>query len=574
MTIQERVSAVREWMREQGISAFVVPTIDPHNSEYVPAHWQCREWLTGFTGSAGTAVVTLTDARLWTDSRYWLQATAQLEGTPFTLMREDVDPSIEEWLSNDNFPAVNGGVYGGGGNSGEPPYYYNPRHLPDPFDLWWEDRPAFPLSEAWIMPDEIAGESAASKIQRLTEWMQQEGLESYLVEELADVAWLLNLRGDDIPYNPFLISFFEARLSGPHTLYINKEQITPEVAAYLDRLHVVIVPYEQAPVFYSAANPQGLPPEGEVAAGRKGTIEAWRSLKNPTEQQGFRRAHELDGVAMVRFLRWLDERTEPFTEVDVDTVLTQFRAECPEFIGLSFGTIAAYGPNAAIVHYEAEPATAATIHPQGMLLLDSGAHYRCGTTDITRTIALGPLTEEERKVYTLVLKGHLQLQNLRFPEGTTGLQLDTVARMAMWREGYDFGHGTGHGVGHVLGVHEGPCQIRKNKRDCTLLPFQAGQTITNEPGIYIEGRFGVRIENVLLSREGSESSGGSKGSKWLEWEPLTLCPYDLRPVVVEMLTPEERQWLNAYHQLVRDRLLPQLPTEADRQWLIAHTTPL
>lgn len=537
MDITTRVAQVRAWMKEQGIDRFIVPTNDPHNSEYVPAHWQCREWLTGFNGSAGTAVVTAEEAFLYTDSRYWIQAEEQLKDTPFTLVKSDVVPEEE------------GDVV------------YDPRKLPDPFDLWWIERPAFPLSQAWKMPDETAGESAESKLSRLVNYLRNEGADGLLVEELSEVGWTLNLRGDDIPYNPFLIAFLLVRAGGSHTLYINKEQISSEIEEYLHDLGVSIAPYEEAP----------------MGNGVKSPIGEWRNVKNAVEADGFRRAHELDGVAMVRFLRWLHENdVSRLTEMDIDAKLTALRAEAPEYVSLSFGTIAAYGPHGAIVHYEATEETASRLAPRGLLLLDSGAHYTMGTTDITRTISLGTLTEEERRVYTLVLKGHLQLQNMRFPEGTTGLQLDTAVRMPLWRAGLDFGHGTGHGVGHVLGVHEGPHQIRKNVRACTLLPFRSGQTITDEPGVYLEGKFGVRIENVLLSVEAKmgesiEENGILNQPAWLEWEPLTLCPYDLRPVVLELLTPDEKNWLNAYHKQVRSRLLPLLPTEEDRQWLIEAT---
>lgn len=537
MDIKTRVAQVRAWMKEQGIDRFIVPTNDPHNSEYVPFHWQCREWLTGFNGSAGTAVLTADEAFLYTDSRYWIQAEEQLKDTPFVLVKSDVVPEEE------------GDVV------------YDPRKLPDPFDLWWSDRPAFPLSKARKMSDETAGESAESKLARLVNYLRNEGAEELLVEELSEVAWTLNLRGDDIPYNPFLIAFMLVRGNGSHTLYINKEQISSEIADYLHGLGVSIAPYEDAPMGNGVKSPVG----------------EWRNVKNKVEADGFRRAHELDGVAMVRFLRWLRENdVSRLTEMDIDAKLTALRAEAPDFLSPSFGTIAAYGPHGAIVHYEATEETAARLAPRGLLLLDSGAHYTMGTTDITRTIALGTLTEEERRVYTLVLKGHLQLQNMRFPEGTTGLQLDTAVRMPLWRAGLDFGHGTGHGVGHVLGVHEGPHQIRKNVRACTLLPFRAGQTMTDEPGVYLEGKFGVRIENMLLSveiknGESTEGNGSCNQPVWLEWEPLTLCPYDLRPVMPELLTSDEKNWLNAYHELVRTRLLPLLPTEEDRQWLIEAT---
>lgn len=540
LDINSRVAQVRAWMKKAGIRRFIVPTVDPHNSEYVPAHWQCREWLTGFNGSAGTAVLTADEAWLYTDSRYWLQAEEQLSGTPFLLVRDDqVTPE-------------------------EGDVVYNPRERPDPFDEWWKDRPAFPLSQAWKMADETAGESAESKLCRLIEYLRNEGQEELLVEELSEVMWVLNLRGDDIPYNPFLISFLQVRADGCHTLYINKEQISAEIETFLGEIGVALAPYEDAPKGNTVKSPVAL----------------WRNQKNAIEAEGFRRAHEEDGVAMVRFLRWLDETdVSQLTELDIDERLTALRAESADYLSLSFGTIAAYGPHGAIVHYEATEETASRLAPRGLLLLDSGAHYRTGTTDITRTIALGPLTEEERRVYTLVLKGHLQLQNMRFPEGTTGLQLDTAARMPLWRAGLDFGHGTGHGVGHVLGVHEGPHQIRKNVRECTLLPFRAGQTMTDEPGVYLGGKFGVRIENVLLSveteiGENTEGTGGGSQPVWLEWEPLTLCPYDLRPVMPELLTNDEKEWLNAYHKMVRTRLLPMLPTENDRQWLLKATESL
>lgn len=568
--ITARVEALRQWMSAQGIDVLVVPTMDPHNSEYVPEHWKCRQWITGFTGSAGCAVVTQDDARLWTDSRYWLQATEQLADTPFALMREGEDTDLSEWLrsfagQHVAFPA-----------DMMTPELYSELFVhcsaeacaDDPFVALWTDRPAMPLSQAEIMPVEFAGESAEHKLQRLIEWLQNEKKASLFVSELSEICWLLNLRGNDIPYNPFLICFFCTDVSGRHTLYIHSEQITPDVAQHLAALNVEIRPYEEG-----LATQQNRLTEPVEAS----PIAEWRACKNETEQQGFREAHIRDGVAMARFLYWLETSPIPseggvlvdangktVTEITVDHVLTAFRAEQPGFCGLSFETIAAYGPHGAIVHYEATPETDVPLEARSLLLLDSGAHFDCGTTDITRTIALGKLTDEERRVYTLVLKGHLQLANLVFPDGTTGLQLDTAARMAMWREGYDFGHGTGHGVGHCLGVHEGPVQIRKNLRGCTTLPFHAGQNITDEPGVYVPGKFGVRIENILFA---VPTEFTSSFNSFLRFEQHTLCPYDLRPIVVEMLTPEERRWLNDYHAHVREVLTPLLPTAEERQWL-------
>lgn len=569
--INTRVAALREWMRQQKIDVLVVPTMDPHNSEYVAEYWKCRQWISGFTGSAGTAIVTLDDARLWTDSRYWLQAAEQLAATPFSLMREGEDIEPAEWLrqfadKTIAFPAdmMTAELYSD--------LFQHCTAQPcaeDAFALLWTDRPALPLSEAEIMPEELAGESAESKLQRLADALKAEGRQSIFLNELSEICWLLNLRGNDIPFNPFLICFMYVE-ADCRTLYIDKRQITPDVAQYLAALNVEILPYAEG-----LARQQQL--IAQPAAGSP--IAAMRAIKNEAEQTGFREAHIRDGVAMVRFLHWLDQRSaegfkEEVSEIKVDEVLTAFRAEQPGFCGLSFETIAAYGPHGAIVHYEATPETDVKLEPRSFLLLDSGAHYDCGTTDITRTIALGELTEEERRVYTLVLKGHLQLANLHFPDGATGLQLDTAARTAMWREGYDFGHGTGHGVGHRLGVHEGPVQIRKNLRGCTTLPFHAGQNITDEPGIYVPGRFGVRIENILFAVPAATAEspeGVTDFGRFLCFEQHTLCPYDLRPVVVEMLTAEERQWLNDYHNRVREVLTPLLTTAEERLWLAQAT---
>ena len=575
MNISNRVEALRKWMQTEGIDLFIVPTLDPHNSEYVPAYWKCRQWLTGFTGSAGTAVVTATDARLWTDSRYWLQATGQLAGTPFTLMREGEDTDITPWMA-EVLRANPHSRIGFAPDMMTPECYsqwiaplgLHPSRIVydnDPFTLLWQERPALSMAPAEIMPDEVAGRAAADKIRDLTAWMAERQTDRLLITELSEICWMLNLRGSDIPYNPFVIAFLEVRTTGSHRLFVHPSKITPEVRAYLKALHVDIHPYEEGLQLQLAALREPVT-ESPVAA--------WRALKNHAEQEGMRRAHLQDGVAMVRFMAWLersiaDGRTD-ITEMEADRRLTALRAEQPDFLGLSFETIAAYGPHGAIVHYEASPETDVRLEPRGLFLLDSGGQYACGTTDITRTVALGTPTPEERRVYTLVLKGHLQLAHAVFPDGTTGLQLDTYARAAMWRDGYDYGHGTGHGVGHRLGVHEGPLQIRKNLRACTTLPFHAGQTVTDEPGIYVPGAFGVRIENLLLTVEGSETPFGT----FLRFDDLTLCPYDLKPVVTDMLTPQERQWLNDYHSRVRETLMPLLHDEADREWLENATRPV
>lgn len=536
MSIEDKLCAVREWMVQEGLDALVVPTDDPHGSEYLAEHWQCRKWLTGFTGSAGTAVVTKDDALLWTDSRYWLQAEEQLSGTEFRLMRDGVDTDIQEWLD---------------GHCNNVLWSYNA-----PFDDIWTDRPPLPCTEAWVMNDAIAGQSAKDKMQRLVDYLQSSGYPGIYVSDLAEIAWLLNIRGNDIAYNPFVISFLYVSADGSHVLYVNKEQVSG-INDYLHGLGVSIEDYDESLAEYCSETP----------------VAEWKSIKNEVEQEGFRQAHVRDGLAMVRFLKKMEEAIshgEKVTELWVDRELTALRAEQPGFLSLSFETIAGFGAHGAIVHYEATEETDAEVRADGLLLLDSGAHYDCGTTDITRTIAIGKPGEEERRVYTLVLKGHLQLQAMRFPQGTTGLQLDTVARAPMWREGYDFGHGTGHGVGHVLGVHEGPVQIRKNHRADTVRPVRVGQVITDEPGIYVQDKFGVRIENCLLCLPAQESDFGT----FFRFEPLTLCPYDRKLIVPEMLTFEERQWLNNYHARVCTVLLPLLSDESERAWLENATLPI
>ena len=533
MSTEDKIRAVREWLAQERLDALVVPTDDPHGSEYLAEHWQCRKWLTGFTGSSGTAVVTMDDALLWTDSRYWLQAEEQLEGTEFRLMRDGVDTDIQEWLRErcDNVL-----------------WSYNA-----PFDDIWTDRPPMPCTKAWVMKDEIAGQPAAEKIQRLMGYLQSNGYSGIYVSDLAEIAWLLNMRGDDIAYNPFVISFLYVSADGGHVLYVNKEQVSG-INDYLHGLGISIEDYDENLVEYCTETP----------------IAEWKCIKNSVEQDGFKKAHVRDGVAMVRFMAKMDEalsKNMPISEMWVDRELTSLRAEQEGFLSLSFETIAGFGEHGAIVHYEATEESDAKISPNGLLLLDSGAHYDCGTTDITRTISVGEPTEEERRVYTLVLKGHLQLQAMHFPKGTTGLQLDTEARTAMWREGYDFGHGTGHGVGHVLGVHEGPAQIRKNYRQDTVKPIQVGHVITDEPGIYVQGRFGVRIENCLLCVPAQETEFGS----FLKFEPLTLCPYDRKLIVPEMLTCEERCWLNGYHDMVRKVIAPLLKNASELEWLLRAT---
>ncbi len=596
--IKGRVKRIRQWMCEERVEALVVPTMDPHNGEYLPEHYKARQWLTGFTGSAGVAVVTADAAALWTDSRYFLQAAEELDGTPFVLMREGTDgvPTVAQWLDRqltaDRTVGLCGelttqelfeGLFGGCADRFAFKVLDN-----DPFDDVWHRRPPLPARPIEVVPEAEAGLGAAHKLGLVRDFVRQEcpGAAGVLLNDLSEIAWVLNLRGSDVEYNPVFLSYLLITPTAA-TLFLPRRRLAAPLVAYLDRLGVDVCRYhrlEQALGEAAADGQLALPPSMNLHI-RKLCEQArvdyrfigWplpllRAVKTPEEQQGFRRAMERDGVALAGFMRRFEEALaagRELTEADVDTLLTGQRSRQPGFRGLSFATIAGYGPHGAIVHYEATPGCAARLECRGLLLLDSGAHYDCGTTDVTRTIALGPLTEEERRVYTLVLKGHIALARCRFPEGTTGLQLDTAARYALWQQGYDFGHGTGHGVGHYLCVHEGPQQIRKNLRACTVVPFQAGMTVTDEPGVYVEGRFGVRIENTLLVVPDKATDYG----RFLRFESLTLCPYDLRPVDRTLLTGEERNWINGYHAEVRRRLLPLINDEADRQWLVRATEP-
>ena len=581
--ISDRVEALRAWMREEELDAFVVPTGDPHLSEYVPAHWKTREWLTGFTGSAGTAVVTLTEAALWTDSRYWLQAESQLKGTPFVLKKsgDPTTPEISEWLSERLYEFDTVGVDGwtisddalGKLEEDLDVYGIELETMLSPWNTIWKDRPAMPKDKIEIQPLEYAGQSAKEKIEMLRAYLSIHQFSLMVIGALDEVAWLLNLRGSDVPCNPVFTAYFMVTPKKAW-LYVDKAKLTPEVSAYLKETGVTVRPYSQIIKDLKQLKKQYIclpdslnsrlldaPSQCHIKL-IESPAKVAKAFKNNTEIEGFRQAMLRDGVAMVKFLRWLKPAVKRggVTEMGVDRKLTALRAEQPLYRGLSFDTIAAYGDHGAIVHYEATPETDRELKPEGFLLLDSGAQYQDGTTDITRTIALGTPTEEEKHVYTLVLKGHIALSRAKFPEDTCGTQLDLAARYAMWQEGYNYGHGTGHGVGSFLNVHEGPHQIRMNHVPATIDP---GMTVTDEPGIYLKGRFGVRTENVLLCVEDKKTEFG----EFFAFEPLTLCPIDTTPIDKTMLSKAETDWLNDYHRTVREKLMPLLDNEADRKWL-------
>ena len=592
MNISERIALLREDMRREHLSAFIFPTSDPHLSEYTADHWKGREWISGFCGSAGTAVVTLKSAALWTDSRYFIAAAEQLKGTEYQLMKLKTEgtPTIAQWLGaeladmSDKEVGIDGMVNAAstvraleadlrrqGGITLRTNY--------DPLERIWHDRPAIPGDAIRLQPMEWAGESAHSKMARIRKALREEHADGMLVTALDDIAWTLNLRGSDVHCNPVFVAYL--LLDSQHaTLYVNKAKLTAEVEDYLKAEGVGVRPYEDIAkglkdyfeynilmdadevnyTLYKTVERQVV--EGESPVKRMKTI------KNDSEIAGFRQAMLRDGIAMVRFLKWLKPAVEAGgqTEVTIDRKLTALRAEQPLFRGISFDTIAGYEAHGAIVHYEATEESAALLEPKGLLLLDSGAQYQDGTTDITRTIALGPTTEEQRRVYTLVLKGHIQIELAKFPSGISGTQLDVLAKQAMWREGLSYLHGTGHGVGSYLCVHEGPHQIRMEWKPAPLL---SGMTVTDEPGIYLEGRFGVRIENTLLIVPYKETEFGH----FLQMEPLTLCPIDKAPIMKELLTDEEAGWLNDYHQHVFDMLAPHLSAE-ETDWLREACSPL
>lgn len=589
--ISARLTALREVLKKQAISAFIVPSTDPHLSEYVAAHWHAREWISGFNGSAGTAVVTLQKAGLWTDSRYFLQAAEQLEGTGIDLYKEMLPdtPSIAQFLIAELNPGeavgIDATVFSTRGalalREELAAAGIELKTIADPMAEIWSDRPTIPQDPIVVHPLRYAGKPTTEKLEEIRRALATQGAEAIFVSQLDEIAWTLNLRGSDVHCNPVFVAY----------LYIGKEEsilftdaakIPQETANYLASIPVNVAPYTKAASKLSQL--QGIRllldlPKTNAAiyqAALQGChiieqaspICLMKSVKNETEQNGFREAMIRDGVAMVKFLRWLKPAVERGgeTELSIDKKLCALRAEQSDYRGISFDTIAGYAAHGAIVHYEATPETDIPLQPKGLLLLDSGGQYLDGTTDLTRTIALGPTTEEERTDYTLVLKGFLTLMNAEFPDGTCGTQLDVLARQAMWKRGINYLHGTGHGVGAYLCVHEGPHQIRMNHMPTVL---KAGMTVTDEPGIYKAGKHGIRTENTLLIVPAQETPFGT----FYRFEALTLCPIDKAPIDRSLLTAEEVEWLNSYHRTVYEKLSTRLDNET-QQWLKEACSPL
>ncbi|UXI69701.1 aminopeptidase P family protein [Tahibacter amnicola] len=594
MSIPERIDALRQILHAEGVAALVVPSADPHLSEYLPARWQARQWLSGFGGSAGTLVVTAEFAGLWTDSRYFEQAAQELDGSGITLMRQG-NPGIPDhaaWIAGntpaDATVAVAGDTLSLAAQDQLRRQFENERRLRtdlDPVDRIWTDRPARPAHPVRAHEPAYLSTTRAERLARVRTAMREKDATHHLVSALDDVAWITGLRGTDVAYNPVFLAHL---LIGPEhsTLFIDPGKIADELAAELARDGIHLAPYDTLPpalAHLPADARLWLDPRRIVAAIAEAAPASVRQIRHPNPSQAFKAAksrEELahirqtmrhDGVALVRFLRWLEEqlaRGQPLTELDIDAALRHERSRQPGFVGESFATIAGYLANGALPHYRATPTQHAALRAEGLLLVDSGGQYEGGTTDITRTIALGPTTTEQRSDYTLVLKGMIALSHARFPRGTTGQQLDALARAPIWAAGINYGHGTGHGVGYFLNVHEGPQSIRPSSAEPPVALVE-GMVTSNEPGIYRPGRHGVRIENLLAT----VAAGTTEFGEFLSFETLTLCPIDTRPIVREQLDGAEVDWLNRYHRTVLDGVGPLL-TPDEKDWLARRCEPL
>ena len=583
-SIKERMHALRMTFPPNYIKAFIIPSTDPHLSEYVAPHWMSREWISGFTGSAGTVVVLMNEAGLWTDSRYFLQAAKELEGSGITLYKEMLPetPSITKYLSQKLKPGESVSIDGKMFSVQQveqmkeelAAYSLQVDLFGDPLKRIWRDRPSIPNSPAFVYDIEYAGKSCEEKVAAIRAELTKKGAYALFLSALDEIAWTLNLRGNDVHCNPVVVSYL--LITQDDVIYfISPEKVTKEVNEYLKEQHVKLKNYDEVETYlntftgrnilidpkktnfaiYSAINPKCNIIRGESP------VALLKAIRNEQEIAGIHAAMQRDGVALVKFLKWLEEAVPSGkeTELSVDRKLHEFRAAQPLYMGESFDTIAGYKEHGAIVHYSATPESDVPLQPKGFLLLDSGAQYLDGTTDSTRTIALGELTEEEKTDYTLILKGHIALAMAKFPVGTRGAQLDVLARMPIWKYGMNFLHGTGHGVGHFLSVHEGPQSIRMNENPVVLQP---GMVTSNEPGVYKAGSHGIRTENLTLVCKDKEGMFGD----YLKFETITLCPICKKGIVKEMLTNEEIEWLNNYHQIVYEKLSPNL-NEEEKVWL-------
>ena len=579
MTVLERLAALRDLMRKNGLAAYVVPGNDPHASEYMASHWCEMQWLSGFNGESGTMVVTLDRAFLWTDSRYYLQAGIELKDSTIELMREsDIDcPSVINWLA-DNIHGV----------VGVNPEMFSVNDFADwkakielkSIDLikplWTEGRPAIPQDKLYPYSADFAGETVESKLSRMREQLAKRKADTQIISALDEIAWLLNIRGNDVEYNPVVISYVVLE-ADKCTLFVDAAKIDSPAQNYLDFNNIDIRPYEtvfdyirglKGTVLFDGARVNEALfeaiPQACKKINEKSPILIDKARKNAVELEGERIAMRQDCAALTRFFKWLEEEAfsglhSVISEWDLMEKMHEFRLMGENFVEESFGTIAGYQGNGAIVHYAATRDNCATVKPEGMLLLDSGGQYLDGTTDITRTVWLGgPIPQQAKLDYTYVLKGHIALQTIRFPRGTRGNQLDALAKQYMWQAGITFGHGTGHGVGHFLGCHEGPQNVRT---DNNPTPLEVGHIISDEPGIYRTGEWGIRTENLITVIPAEQTNATTTEDQWLTFETLTLCFYDTSLIEWSLMTPEEIAWLNAYHARVYKETAPLLNAE-------------
>jgi len=589
-SVKTKIQNLRQLMQTEQIHACIIPTTDPHISEYTPDRWKTRAWISGFTGSAGTVVITKDKAGLWTDSRYFLQAEEQLRDSGIDLYKEGLSETaaFSDWivseLSAGDCVGIDGEVYAASEAKSLIEFFteknLNIRTDFTPYDSLWENRPALPALPAFILPESFAGKSCRDKIKEVLAETDKNQANITILAALDAIAWLFNIRGRDVEYNPVCVSY--AVISEHETvLFISPEKLTEEVSDCLQQQGVTVAGYKEI-TDYLRRIPSGtkvlIAPskinyllysiirEGNCII-KEVTVhpaDSLKGIKNATEIAGIRNAMRKDGVALVKFLIDLEKalsNNETITELDVEAKLRTYRSEQAFYFGESFETIAGYGAHGAIVHYAATPESNASILPDGILLIDSGAQYFDGTTDITRTVSTGKVSESMKRNYTNVLKGHIQLASAVFPKGTVGMQLDVLARQALWKAGQNFLHGTGHGIGCFLNVHEGPQSIRMNYNST---PLEPGMVTSNEPGLYLTGEYGIRIENLLLTIEAKTTDFGD----FYAFETLTLCPIDTRLIDFSLLSPEETDWLNAYHQKVYDQLSPLLSKE-EAEWLKA-----
>lgn len=593
MTTNEKITALRAAMHAEGVQGYLIPSSDPHMSEYLPSHWEARSWFSGFDGSAGTLAVTRNGSALWTDGRYFIQAARQLESSEIQMMRiaQEGTPEIGDWLA-ENLPengvmGVDGMVTAAATVKGFEKSFASKNITLKSIDLVtpiWENRPDIPSSDAWLLDIQYAGKTVHEKLEALREKLAEKNAQATLVSRLDSVAWLLNLRADDIAYNPFALAYCLI-LPDRATLFINGSRLPQSAVQELGNEGVTIAPYENiAEGIRSVSEPVSMLCETAGTAWElyrimqensaitivegDEPIQLLKGIKNETEIKSIINAHIKDGVAMVRFEMALEANMaagKKLTECDISDMLCTLRKAQEKSLGESFSTIAAYGANAAMMHYHPTPAACTTLEPHGFLLVDSGGQYTDGTTDVTRTYPLGTLTQEEKEYYTAVLQSHIGMARAVFLSGCTGGNLDILARSPIWRLGIDYRCGTGHGVGFVGGVHEGPQSLRITNH----VPITSGMTITDEPGIYEEGRVGIRIENELLCKEYRTTEYG----QFLCFVPITYCPIDTRPVLTERLNDDELDWINRYHRLVIEKLTPSL-TDGEQSWLAAKCAPL